>query len=136
MEEIWTPEELVLESALKGRIGTEKPGPTAADAADLAKKIKASWKTYLAFRKSPFVFSGPMLSHSTPGLNTVSDVTPIKFSRASTNGPITMPPSLPNPQEMANRDRNDRFARLTPEQRVLRARQQLNMSEAQKTNAL
>lgn len=96
--ELWSPEELVIESALSGRVSSEEiKTPTPAAAAETAQKVAGKWTTYFAFRKSSMGigFSGP----PRPGAD------PFK------------------------REPNDRFARLTPEQRVLRARQRLEFNQ-------
>ncbi len=98
--EFWSPEELVMESALHDRLGrnrSEIATPTAA--AELARKVKGRWTTYLAFRKSNMG---------------------IGFS-----GPPTPRPGF----DPMNRNPNDRFARFTPEQRVQRARERMEPDE-------
>ncbi|HYT58891.1 MAG TPA: hypothetical protein VEL06_01895 [Haliangiales bacterium] len=95
--EFWSAEELVMESALYARLGSERSETaTSAAAAETARKVKGRWTTYLAFRKSSMGMAGPPPGR--PGLD------PVK------------------------RDPNDRFARLTPEQRVARARERLELN--------
>ncbi len=87
--EVWSPEELVVESALTNRLDhPENLSPTTQTADEMARKIAGHWTTYLAFHKSRMGvgFGGPH-----------------------------------NP--------NERFANLTPEQRVQRARERLGLTE-------
>lgn len=90
--EMWSPEELVMETPLSARLETEaNPAPTAQEAQETARKLNGKWTTYLAFKKSIMGvgFAGP----GRPGA-----------------GPLKPAP-------------NDRFAKLTPEQRVKQARE-------------
>jgi len=92
--EMWSPEELVMETPLSARLGTEdEPAPSPQAAEKAAGKVKGKWTTYFALRKSIMGvgFAGPGSGRPGPG-------------------------SLKH-------DPNDRFARLTPEQRVQRARE-------------
>jgi hypothetical protein len=94
--EVWSPEELVLESSLTNRLGGEGgKAATAVAAAETARKVKGRWTTYLAFRKSAM---GMALGGPPPGK---PGFDPLR--------------QKPNP--------NDRFARFTPEQRVQRERE-------------
>lgn len=91
--EVWSAEELVMESALNDRLGGEHyEDATTAAAAEVARKVKGKWTTYLAFRKS---------------------IMGVGFGAPPTGRP-SLDPAKHNP--------NDRFTRLTPEQRVERAR--------------
>lgn len=96
--EMWSPEELVLESALSSRLGSEtNQASTAQAAAEAARKVKGRWTSFLAFRKSSMG---------------------IGFS--------AMPPAPGRPRlEHGPAEPNERFANLTPEQRVKRARERL-----------
>jgi hypothetical protein len=96
--EIWSPEELVMESPLTARLGRgHNQAPTAAAAEETARTVHGHWTTYLAFRKSSM-------------------------------GIGWMPPGRPGPGD-ARRGSNDRFATLTPEQRVRRARARLSFDQ-------
>ena len=98
--EVWSPEELVMESALNDRLGEDR-GETAtpAAAAEVARKVKGQWTIYLAFRKSNMgIGFGP-------------------------------PPTARPGFDPDKRGPNDHFARLTPEQRVQRARQRIQVNE-------
>ncbi len=99
--ETWSPEELVLQSSLTSRLGTAShPAPTARAAAEAAKSVGGKWTTYLAFSKS------------------------------SMGVGFRMPPDRPVPgQAFRAPDPNERFASLTPQQRVQRARQRLGIHE-------
>lgn len=92
--EIWSPEELVIESHLGAQLSkdpVESPSPLIAS--QTAQKVHGRWTTYLAFRKS---IMGP----GSPGM----------YSLGHGPGPLRHNPA-------------DRFLRLTPEQRVEQARQ-------------
>jgi hypothetical protein len=96
--EVWSPEELVLESSLHNRLGSEHgEAATAAAAAETAHKVKGRWTTYFKLHKSAMgmALGGP--PPDKPGFD------PFK--------------QKPNP--------NDRFARFTPAQRVQRERERL-----------
>ena len=119
-EEVWTPEELVLETGLKTRLGTDSPGdeiPTAA--AETARKVNGHWTTYFALRKSAFgmTFGGPPfrgMMRRGPGPEVHGN-----------NAPDLQMESSPPPdfEAAAKQERNNVFERLTPEQRVRRARE-------------
>jgi hypothetical protein len=90
--ELWSPEELVIESSWEPSLGGDSPKKASPrTAAETAQRILGKWTTCLALRKS---------------------VLGIGFAAPSggRNDPL-------------HRGPNDRFARLTPEQRVLQARQ-------------
>jgi len=94
--ELWSPEELVLESSLEPSLGGDSPrraSPTTA--AETARRFQGKWTTCLALRKS---------------------VLGIGFAGPSTTGGRNAP---------LHREPNDRFSWLTPEQRVLQARQRM-----------
>lgn len=93
--EMWSPEELVMETPLSARLGADKPpAPTAQAAEEAAQELNGKWAAYLAFRKSIMGVGATI-----PG-------------RAGGN-PLKRSP-------------NDRFAKLTPEQRVQRVRERRN----------
>jgi hypothetical protein len=101
--EMWSPEELVMETPLSPRLksDSEEPVATAKAAAETARKVNGHWTTFVAFQKSAMGvgFRLPPASPNGPG---------------GPGGPA-FDPMKHNP--------NDRFARLTAEQRVQRARQ-------------
>jgi hypothetical protein len=101
--EVWSPEELVIDSTLAGRLGnTDQESATAQAAAETARKLNAQWTIYFSLRKSAMGigFAGP---------------------RRPGDDPLKRGP-------------NDRFARLTPEQRVLRARERIGLDSALKNS--
>jgi len=123
-QEFWTPEELVMESALNRRLGSHPDDATAEIAAQTANKVNGRWTTYYAFRKSRIGmgFGGTFLQRGPPSgpggpIGAVSDAGGANFPPGALSGPV--PGDL---QEAATRERNEQFARLTPEQRVQRAR--------------
>lgn len=100
--ETWSPEELLMESGLN-KLMKNDPGQeaTAKAAEEMSNRVKGRWTTYLAFRKSNLGIGFAARSPAKPGLG----------------------PGKHNP--------NDRFVRLTPEQRVQRARQWPSFHEYQ-----
>jgi hypothetical protein len=117
-EEIWSPEELVMEIGLKTKLGSEQPAnDIPAAAIQTAQKLKAHWTTYLALRRSAlgigfadrpfrrFMHRGPAQLQGTDVENLQAQLPP------------------PDLEEAAKQERNDLFERLTPEQRVRRARE-------------
>jgi hypothetical protein len=114
--EVWSAEELVLETPLSTRFGEQDIAPTAKSAADTAKKLNSKWTTFVAFRKSAmgigFRLPPPGGPGGPNGLN-------------GPNGPRGPfgpgGPDKPGFDPMKHNP-NDRYARLTPEQRVQRAR--------------
>ena len=95
--ETWSPEELVMESALKPRLGSGSiQTATIQTAADIAARVHGHWTTLLAFRKSEM------------GVG------------------LRMPPPCLGPgQVMRGPNPNDRFVTLTPAQRVRREQARL-----------
>lgn len=104
--EMWSPEELVMTTPLSTRVkvDSEEPAATAQAAAQTARKVNGHWTTFVAFQKSAMGigFRLPPAGPSGPS------------GPGGPGGP-GFDPMKHNP--------NDRFARLTPEQRVQRARQ-------------
>lgn len=115
----WSPEELTTQSSLLPRFGSNTNLlPTAADAAASAKKVNGQWTTYFAFSKSE---RGADLARMTAMRLNQARRPPASFNAtngfgkmrlASTNA--TFAPVSINP--------NDRYANLTPEERVQQAR--------------
>ena len=98
--EVWSPQELVMPSSLTNRLaGDHSQAATPEAAAAAARELKGTWTTLLAFRKSSMGIGEAASLQGQLGLD------PVKHSL------------------------NDRFARLTPAQRVQRARQRLQPSE-------
>jgi hypothetical protein len=93
--EIWSPAELLIPTPLKEQIGNQPQlSATPQAAVDLAHQVHGKWTTYLAFRKS------------------------------SMGVGFRMPPPRPGlGQPFRPPDPNERFANLTPAQRVQRARE-------------
>ncbi len=117
--EMWSPEEVVIQSSLVPRLASDpsisNSPPTAATAAQVAKMANAKWTTYLAFAKSSF---GLGLAGLPPGGERVTAAVTAKGG-----GPPVVNLRGPNP--------NARFDTLTPQQRVQRARErvQFNLNE-------
>jgi len=111
--EMWSAEELVMETSLTNRIGrTDEPdqAATAEAAAEAARKVSGHWTTFLAFRKSTMGVGFRMPSNDGLG------------GPGGHGGSGPGAPDKPGFDPMKHNP-NDRFARLTPEQRVERARQ-------------
>ena len=121
-EEIWSPEHLVLEQKLFGKLGDgsySDPGETAAR--EVAKKVKGDLTTLYVLSSGPggFPFAGKMMRqiHAGGGGGGTND----------TKGPL---PPLPDLEAVVRRHEAENYTRLTPEQRVERAREK----RAAKTN--
>lgn len=117
--ESWSPEELVMETPLSARLGDQEFRATANCAAETAKKVNGKWTTFFAFRKSPMGigFKLPPIDRQTGGGGGGPVVVRGPGGPA---GPAE--PHRPNFDPMKHNP-NDRFARLTPEQRVQQARE-------------
>jgi hypothetical protein len=128
-EEIWTPEELVLESTLQGKLGAGADERASADAAAAAAaKVGGKWTTYLAFRKSRFDFGFGGVEASMRGARRIQ-VNPHAGPPGATNLNAMVELGGPSPADLEaamQRKRNDELGRLTPEQRVQRARERLS----------
>lgn len=129
-QEFWTPEELVMESALNGRLGTHPDDATPEIAAQTAGKVNGRWTTLYAFRKARlgmgpglFLQRGPASGGNGPIVRAANG--------AGVNSPPAAPPGpIPGDLEQnAIRERNEQFARLTSEQRVQRARARQGLDE-------
>jgi len=123
--EIWSAEELVMESPLSTRLGEQDLAPTAKAAADTAKKVNGKWTTFFAFRKSPLGIGFKLPPAGGLG------------GMGGPNGPRGPggPGGPGGPDKPAfdpmKHNPNDRYARLTPEQRVQRARERAQGGGAQ-----
>ncbi len=135
-QEVWTPVELLIPTALKSKLGEKEiENPMGQGAAEAARRVNGNWTTYLAFKKSPisvgFAGGGFKLppagfkgqfggggGTNQPGLQGEHSLSPIP---------------MPDVEDMARRDQNAQFARLTPEQRVQRARDRLNLQKSEPT---
>ncbi|HVV71813.1 MAG TPA: hypothetical protein VHI52_09995, partial [Verrucomicrobiae bacterium] len=78
--ETWSPEELLIESALTSRLGGQtNETATIQAAAEVAQRVKGKWTTYLAFRKSMMgVGFGPP---PTPGMDPLHHSPNDRFAR-------------------------------------------------------
>lgn len=103
--EIWSPEELVMESSLRPRLGNDGTmrdiAVTAASAAETARKVNGRWTSFRVLRKSSMGVGFKAMTPPRPGLSSPSIIEP---------GP-------------------DPSATLTPEQRVQRAREHVGEKE-------
>jgi hypothetical protein len=123
-QEVWTPEELVMESGLSSRLGNARPDDASPEsAAQTAQKVNGRWTTILALKKSHFGmgFGGPSLQGGPRlGKGPVNG----RPGAAGTNFNPGDLPDLPvgDLEAAARHERDEQFARLTPEQRVERAR--------------
>lgn len=110
--EMWSPQELVVENPLSSRFAEQELAANAQSAAESAKKVNGKWTTFFAFRKSPMGIGfrlPPVGGPDAAGGGPNASHGPGKPDRP------TFDPMKHNP--------NDRYARLTPEQRVQRARE-------------
>jgi hypothetical protein len=111
--EMWSAEELVMETPLSTRFGEQDVAPGATSAAETAKKVNGKWTTFLAFRKSALGIGFRLPPPGGPGGPNGPNGPRGPFGPGGPDKPA-FDPMKHNP--------NDRFARLTPEQRVQRAR--------------
>jgi hypothetical protein len=113
-EEIWSPEHLVLDQKLSGKLGNGPySDPDEKTAMEVAKKVKGDLTTLYVLSSGPggIVFGGKMMRqlHASGG--------------SGTNGiPDKMPPP-PDIEGVVRRAEAENYVRLTPEQRVQRARE-------------
>lgn len=118
IEEVWSPERVVLEQRLQSRLGDQAfPDPSDAVAREIAGKVKGQWTTLYVLRPSPggLPFAGKRMRQ----LHTVSG--------GDTNAVPGEPPPPPDIESAVRRAEAERFTRLTPEQRVERAREKRAM---------
>jgi hypothetical protein len=116
--EMWSPEELLMETPLRARLGEQDVAATAKSAAETAKKVNGKWTTFFAFRKSPMGIGfrlPPVARQDGPGGGPNASRSPGAMSGPGGPDKPGFNPMRHNP--------NDRFARLTPEQRVQRAQE-------------
>jgi len=126
-QEIWSPVQLVLESRLNDRLGENYvTSPSPEGAAQTAKKVKGKWKLYYALKKS----SMPMNMPGGSRMRTFTSNEPGKamqmVKQNGTNSAVNLKPALPSIDDLAQsiqQQKLEDLARLTPEQRVLRARE-------------
>jgi hypothetical protein len=121
-EEVWAAEELVVETALKTRIGNEQlVNEIPVAAVQTAKKLKAHCVTYLAFSKSAMGigFGGEHFRRFGPDPQ-------LKGTNVNDLQHQDLPPDF---EQAARQERNDQFERLTAEQRVRRARERSGLTE-------
>lgn len=111
--EEWLPTELLVETAAKGKIGEDAfREATPENAMEAAKKIQGDWTTFYVFRKTKF----PALARGGPGL----PPSPMRDGKLDLSH--------------AQREPLERFANLTPHERVERARQRPGRMMIQRNN--
>jgi hypothetical protein len=112
--EMWSSEELVVQTPLSTRLSDQDLSATTQSAAATAKKLDAKWTTFLAFRKSPVGIGFSLPPMGGPGG---------QGGTKGARGPLGPGGSDKSELDPMKHNPNDRFARLTPEQRVQRARE-------------
>ena len=120
-EEIWSPEHVVLEGRLRPKLGDgDFAEASEAVAHQVAEKVKGSLTTLYVLRAAPggLPFGGSIVRKIRQG------------SVANTNAAPGQPPPLPDIEAAVRRAEAENYTRLTPEQRVQRAREK----QAVKTN--
>jgi hypothetical protein len=121
VEEVWSPEHLVLEQRLRGKLPQEfDPSPNEAAAREVAEKVKADLTTLYVLSGAPggFPSAGRMIRRMSAGQGD------------GTNGVPGKLPPLPDVESVIRRAEAENYVRLTPEQRVQRIREK----QAAKTN--
>jgi hypothetical protein len=122
---------------LNGRLGSDHPEDASAEAAaETARKVKGRWTTYYVLRKSRL--RGSFAGLSNPGAQSGGGRTVVTKSGVgaaslmATNGQGFNRDQLQASLEEAVRHhRNDELGRLTPEQRVERARERQGLAQPQ-----
>lgn len=114
VEEVWSPEHLVLEQRLQKKLGDQAyndPSETAARA--VAKKVKGDLTTLYVLSSGPggFPFAGKTMRRIHSG------------GDGGTNGVHDKLPPMPDVEAVVRRAEAENYTRLTPEQRVQRARE-------------
>ena len=123
VDEVWSPEHLVLEQKLLSKLGDQSqsdPGETAAR--EVAKKVKGDLTTLYVLSSGPggFPFAGKMMRQIHAGGGGVE----------GTNGVPGKLPPMPDIEAVVRRAEAENYTRLTPEQRVQRLREK----QAARTN--
>ena len=114
IEEIWTPERVLLEQRLQSKLGDlTYPDASEAVAREVAEKVKGNLTTLYVLRGSPggFPFAGRRMREIHHG------------SDGGTNAVPGEPPPLPDIESAVRHAEAENYIRLTPEQRVERARE-------------
>ncbi|MFO1515176.1 MAG: STN domain-containing protein [Verrucomicrobiota bacterium] len=115
-EEIWSPEHLVLEQKLSGKLGNDSySDPSETAAREVAKKVKGDLTTLYVLSSGPggFPFAGKMMRQIRAGGS----------GSEGTNGAPDQLPPLPDLEAVVKRAEAENYTKLTPEQRVQRARE-------------
>ena len=116
VEEVWSPEHLVLEQQLIGRLGDRSySDPSEAAAREVAKKTKADLTTLYVLSSAPGEFPS--------GGTIMRQMQAVGGAGEGTNGPAGKLPPLPDVGATIPRVEAENYVRLTPEQRVQRARE-------------
>lgn len=113
-EEVWSPEHLVLEQKLFGKLGDQSyDDPTEIGARAVAKKVKGDLTTLYVLSSGPggIAFGGKMMRQIHAG------------GGGGTNGVSGELPPLPDLEAVMKRHEAENYTKLTPEQRVQRARE-------------
>ncbi len=115
-EEVWSPEHLVLEQKLSGKLGDQSyDDPTEIGARAVAKKVKGDLTTLYVLSSGPggIAFGGKMMRQIHAGGG----------GSGGTNGVSGELPPLPDLEAVVKRAEAENYTKLTPEQRVQRARE-------------
>ncbi len=126
-EEIWSAVEIMLESRLTEKLGTDFSGvPSPEAAAEAAKKVNGQVQTYYVMKKSP-LGTMPGLSMNMSGLRKADSGPAAENVRlGDTNAPKVarrLGPSNEDLEAAMRQHRLEELGKLTPEQRVQRARE-------------
>jgi len=116
VEEVWSPEHLVMEQKLGIRLGNlSTSDPSEAGARAVAQKVKGDLTTLYVLSSAPggFPFAGKMMRQFHTGGGEGS---------GTNASPKNLPP-MPDVESMIRRAEAENYTRLTPEQRVQRARE-------------
>lgn len=115
-EEVWSPEHLVLEQKLSGKLGDGSySDPSETAAREVAKKVKGDLTTLYVLSGGPggISFGGRMMRQIQAGGG----------GSGGTNGVSGELPPLPDLEAVVKRAEAENYTKLTPEQRVQQARE-------------
>jgi len=121
VEEVWSPEHLVLEQRLQSKLGDQAYNdPSETAAREVAKKVKGDLTTLYVLSSGPggISFGGKMMRQIHAG-----------GGGGTNSAPDKLPP-MPDIEGVVRRAEAESYTRLTPEQRVQRIREK----QAAKTN--
>lgn len=132
VQDSWSPEEVLMETRLRPKLGDAKyEVPSLATATEIANLVGGKTATIYVVRSMPGGGGLP------PGLmmGGAGHGGQRKIVLRSGDGPPQAGQDLPNIETMVQKDRAENYTKLTPEQRVQRAKERQNRVQTQPGNA-